>query len=394
MGGGERITLVAGPGPLIAALDGLAVSTVNPSDLGTDPDQIARKLVATGGDVVVLGPELGVETSLSVSRHLGASSPEIDIVLVAQPGAALLADAMRSGVRDVLPPSSEPNEIADAIRRIADAATLRRSRLSGTPAPDLPTGRIITVMAAKGGVGKTTVAVNVAVELARSGPNEVVLVDLDLMAGDVDVLMGIETKSTVASVATPGALLDVTVLKLSLARHPSGVLVLPAPDDLIDADGVDPDLLVEMIDMLGSAFPFVVIDTAAGAGAPLAAAVEASQDLLCIATPDVGGLRSLRRNLDGLDTLGLSSADRHLVLNHSDLRAGLTSQAIESTVELPVSFAIPEARELTIAANQGQPYVDGYPKGPPTAVFRQIAARLRPPTEPPRGREGRGGWSG
>jgi pilus assembly protein CpaE len=233
-------------------------------------------------------------------------------------------------------------------------------------------------MAAKGGVGRTTIAVNLAVELARGAANEVVLVDLDLVAGEVDLLLGLEARSTVATVAVPGVPLDATVLKLSLTAHPSGLLVLPAPETLVDADAVDPDRLLDLLRLLKVAFRLVVVDTAPGAGAPLAAAAEAADHLLVVATPDLGGIRSLRRNLDGLDQLGLTQARRQLVVNRSDQRTGLSAQAIENMVDLPVSHTIPECREIPVAANQSLPLVEAYPKAEAVRAFRELAASVRP----------------
>jgi pilus assembly protein CpaE len=274
------------------------------------------------------------------------------------------------------------------VARLVSASGLRRQRLSG----DAPSGKaqtgVITMMAAKGGVGKSTLAVNLAVELARRAPNEVVLVDLDLMAGEVDILLGLDPKATVASVASPGAMLDPTALKLSLTAHSSGLLVLPAPDNLIDADSVDCELVLKMMEMLSSSFRYVVVDTAPGAGEALAAAVELADDLLVVATPDAGGLRSLKRNLDGLDALGLTRARRHLVLNRADMRTGMSNEAIEARMELAISYAIPQSREIPVAANQGLSFIEAYPKAPAIRAFKELAARLTSPAarqrQPPR----------
>jgi pilus assembly protein CpaE len=372
---------------MISVLKDLPVTTVNPADLPDDPVKIAHYLAATSCDVLVLGPGPSLDVVLATAQHLEQSFPEIDVVLIHQPTPSLLGDAMRVGIRQVLTPdASNTPMIAEAVTRLARAAALRRSRLSGPERPPVDEGgRLITVMAAKGGVGRTTIAVNLAVELARGSANEVVLVDLDLVAGEVDLLLGLEPRSNLATVAVPGVPLDSTVVKLSLTAHPSGLLVLAGPDNLVEADAVDPDRLLEVLRLLKAAFPVVVVDTAPGAGAAMAAAAELADDLLAVATPDLGGLRSLRRNLDGLDLLELTQARRHLVLNHSDLRSGLSTQAVESAVELTVSHAIPDCREIPVAANQNLPLVDAYPKTEAARVFREMAGSFRPRSQQPSG---------
>lgn len=381
-----RVTLVATPGSLISALKDLPVSTINPADLPDGPPKIAQYLAAMCSDVVVFGPGLSLDLVLATARDLERAFPEIDVVLVHQPTPTLLGDAMRAGIRQVLTPDTGSSVLAETVARLASAAALRRQRLGGAAGGEAPAGsdtrggaggQLVTVMAAKGGVGRTTVAVNLAVELARGSANEVVLVDLDLVAGEVDLLLGLEPRSSVATVAVPGPPLDPTVLKLSLTPHPCGLLVLAGPDNLIDADAVDPDRVLEVLQLLRASFRLVVVDTAPGAGAAMAAAAEVADHLLAIATPDVGGLRSLRRNLDGLDTLGLTGARRQLVLNHADLRTGLSTQAIENAIDLPVSHAIPESREIPVAANQSLPLVEAYPKADAVRVFRELAASIR-----------------
>jgi pilus assembly protein CpaE len=236
--------------------------------------------------------------------------------------------------------------------------------------------------------------VNLAVELARRAANDVVLVDLDLMAGEVDLLLSLDPKASVASVATPGAMLDATSLKLSLTAHSSGLLVLPAPDSLIGADRVDCDLVLKMLEMLCQSFTYVVIDTGPGANEALATAAEVADELMVVATPDAGGLRSLKRNLDGLDTLGLTRARRHLVLNRADMRTGMSHEAIESMLELSIGFAIPQSREIPVAANQGLSFIEAYPKAPAIRAFKEMAAKLavadKARRQPPGSPEGSG----
>lgn len=380
MPGTCRITLVGIPISFIVSFSDLQTTTINATDLPADAARAAQAIANTNGDLVVLGSELELELALAAASELTTSFPEIDLVLLAEMTHTVLADAMSAGVRRVLSPQVTGDELHDHMTTLSETAALRRSRIAvATEDSDDPTsGRLITVMAAKGGVGKSTIAVNLAAELARDAVDEVVLVDLNLTAGEVDLLLGVDPKSTVAAVATPGASAEAAVIKLSLTRHPTGILLLPAPDSLIEADGVDPDLILDVLIKLKTCFRFVIVDTAPGAGAALASAAEAADDLVAVATPDLGGLRSLRRNLDGLDTLGLNQARRHLVLNRSDYRTGLAAQTIEATVELPIAVSIPDSREIPTAANQGLVFTRAHTKSDATRSFRDLANRLNP----------------
>jgi pilus assembly protein CpaE len=374
-----RIGLVAVPAPYIASLEDLPVSTINGADLPREPSGAAQVIAAAKVDIVVLGAELDLRLAFATTAELLQTCPEIDVVLMTEPTQPVLVEAMTVGVRQVVSPDSSGADLHAILSRLVEASILRRARLAseGTGSM-LAKGRLISVMAAKGGVGKSTVAVNVAAELAQAAPDDVALVDLNLMAGEVDRMLGIEPKASVASVASTGTMIDSAVVKLSLTRHSSGLLVLPAPDTLEAADSIDCDLVMDALAVLKGSFRFVVVDTAPGADAALAAAVELSDDLLVIATPDLGGLRSLRRNLDGLETLGLTSARRHLVLNRADYRTGLNAQAIEAAVELPIAQSIPDTREIAMAANQGVIFTYSQTKSEAARAFRSLAARLNP----------------
>ncbi|MEL7156576.1 MAG: AAA family ATPase [Actinomycetota bacterium] len=378
-----RITLVATPGPLIGALAGMTSTIVNPADLPTDDQRRAEVLAETGADVAVLGDDLALERALALASHLSRSCPEIEMVLLAPGEATTLAAAMAAGIRLVVDPSTPTEKLREEIARVGAGACLRRSRIGRSAVADhseepQAAGRIITVMAAKGGVGKTTIAVNLAVELARHHPQKTVLVDLDLMAGDADLLLDLEPAATLASLAIDGGELDSGAVKLALSSHSSGLLVLPAPETLVEADAIDPQLVRRVLELLRQSFAFVIVDTAPGAGGVFAEAAELADDLLAVASPDLGGLRSLRRNLDALDTLELVAADRHLILNRSDHRTGLGPEAVEGSVELPIAHAIPDAREIPTAANQGIPFVANGARSEAGLALRKLAARLDP----------------
>ena len=375
-----RITLIAEPGSIIAALRDLTVTTLNPDDLPQESARAAQSIATTGCDVAVFGPELTIDRAMATADELTTSFPEIEVILLSRPSEPVLAQAMQVGIRQVLAPDVDPEALRETVSRVAASAALRKTRLGGSAEDEQvgEGGRLITVMAAKGGVGKSTVAVNLAAELARSAPNEVVLVDLNLTAGDLDMMLGIEPKTTIASIACEGAVVDSAVVKLSLAQHSTGILLLAAPRTLIEADSVDPDLLVEILTLLKQAFPFVVVDTAPGAGAALAAAVEVADEMLAIATPELGGLRSLRRNLDGLESLGLDGAKTLLVVNRADHRTGVTNQTIEGMLELPIAHAIPDAREIATAANQSVAYVRTNSRSEAGRAFSALAARFAP----------------
>src|SRR5262249_20398467 len=117
---------------------------------------------------------------------------------------------------------------------------------------------------AAGGVGTTTLAVNLATSLAASRESETILIDFDLMFGSVDACLDIIPDHTIFNVVQDLDRLDQTLLKRSMIRHPSGLYVLPHPVALEDAAKIDPEILKRLIGLLKASFPTVVIDTSKG----------------------------------------------------------------------------------------------------------------------------------
>ena len=221
-----------------------------------------------------------------------------------------------------------------------------------------PAGKVITVLSPKGGVGKTMVATNLAVGLARRASGMAALVDLDLCFGDVATSLLLDPKHGIEQVARAARALDDAGVKVLLTRHTSGLHVLCAPDDPAAGEEVSPEDVTSVIDVLAADLPYVVLDTGAGLDEATLTAVERSTDIVVVGAMDVPSLLGLRKALDALDRLGMTAARRHLVLNRADSRAGLEASDVESTLGLPVTVAIPSTRAIPLSVNQGKPIVE------------------------------------
>jgi pilus assembly protein CpaE len=272
--------------------------------------------------VVLIGPELSADAMVATAQEVDREFPGTYVALVAGAVPGLLEKALRAGVRDVVEPNADIAVIFDLLSRGLESAQQRRLT---NPAPEAPTAtpafevpsdrRIITVMAPKGGVGKTLLSVNLACALAQAHRNEVVLVDMDLMFGDVASSMHIAPEHSAVDAARGVGRGESSLIKVFLSNHDSGVFVLPGPDDPATADDISYDASVAIVKQLSMAFPFVLIDTASGLDAHALSIAEISTDLLFISSVDVASVRSLRKTLDALDKLGMRTQRRHLVIN-------------------------------------------------------------------------------
>jgi len=338
-----------------------------------DIPAVVRDLTQSGARVVIVGPGLFDAFAIELIDSLDRARPDIVKVLVAEPSEELWPAALRAGARDVLAPQASATQIRESLDRALDTAT--RQQLTDTPGGDgAPGSRVISVISPKGGVGKTTLATNLAFGLAVSAPGEAVVVDLDLQFGGIGGALGLAAQTTIADAVSSIGTVDTTTLKVFLTPHPSGLLALCAPESLAQADDLGVEHLERIIGLLTTDFRYVVIDTAAGIDVVTLAAIELSSDLVVVSTTDVPCARSVRRALDALDAIGATSQQRHLVLNRADARTGLGIADIEGAIGLPVEVALPDSVTIGLSLNIGSPVLESDPKSLAAASVKELVS--------------------
>lgn len=349
--------------------------------LGGNRREAVDRLAATGTDVIVIGPEIPDDTILDLAHIFDREHPEVVVAIVTEAKPDLWGQAVRAGVRDVIPPGAPLAELRAAFDEILRTAEGRRERFRGRDETDshepASSTRIIAVLSPKGGSGKTTVATNLAVGLAQAAPHEVVLMDLDLQFGDVASALRLTPESTIADTVRSGAI-DSTTLKVLLTPHPSDLFALCAPESLAQADDVDPDRLTKIVRPLASQFKYVVIDTAAGIDPHALAAIELATDLIMVCTTDVPCVRGVRKALDALDVLGMGGQARHFVLNRADARVGLSASDIESTLGVEMDVSVPSSQAMWLSLNSGTPILEGDAGSPAGKAMAELVERFAP----------------
>ena len=225
--------------------------------LPQSPEDFLRRLVGEPPEVLILGPGLPADDSLKLASVMDLQYPEVSVLLVVPQTPEIVLQAMRSGVRDLLDPSAEADEIRMILERASLAAAGRRRGLAPGASENVgngPAGRVIAVMSPKGGVGKTTVATNLAVGLANVAPMGVVIVDLDLQFGDVASGLMLEPEHTITDAVVGAASQDSMVLKTYLTLHPAGLYALCAPRNPVEMDKISGEHITRLISQLREEF--------------------------------------------------------------------------------------------------------------------------------------------
>ncbi|PTT65871.1 AAA family ATPase [Arthrobacter sp. HMWF013] len=354
------------------------VQTFFTSLLPADPNELFTHLNQEQPEVLVLGPEVPVDEALRLATVLNVSYPELSVILAAEPDPGFLLQAMRAGIRDIVPPDSDAAQIRVLLERASQSFATRHRTLSPPQATESNKGLVIGVFSPKGGVGKTTIATNIAVGLGKVAPMSVVIVDLDLQFGDVASGLYLDPEHTVTDAVSPAASQDSLVLKAFLTVHPGSIYALCAPPTPIDADEITPEQISRLLEQLSEQFQYVVVDTAPGLPEIGLAAMEKCTDVVWVSGMDIPSVRGLRSGLDVLRQLNILPETRHVVLNMADAKNGLTVQDLESTIGAPVDVSIPRSRAVALSTNRGIPVLQEPVKDPATKGLNQLVERFNP----------------
>jgi pilus assembly protein CpaE len=371
----ERVRLAAAglPGSLQAFPADYLPSTL---------DEMFGQLVGEPLEVLVLGPDLPSTEVMNFAAAVDVRLPHVSVVYAASASPDLAIAAMRSGVRDLVSPDADVESLRTHLEQAAMAATFRISTAGAGVAPgsaenmNQGRGRVITVMSPKGGVGKTTIATNIAVGLAKSSPMSVVILDLDLQFGDVaSGLMMKPDHSIVDAVRGP---MDALSLKTYLVPHPTKLYALCAPLNPADADQVSAEQVGDLVARLASEFQYVVIDTSPGLGEHVLAALDQATDVVWVCGMDLPSIRGLRSGLEILGELDMLPEHRHVVVNMADRKSGITVQDIEATISVPIDVILPRSKALPLATNRGVPALQDNLRDATVKGLRRLVDRFQP----------------
>lgn len=321
-----------------------------------DPAESAMDACAADPELLVIGGDIEPNDVRSLVPEVDRRFPSVAILVLTQNrDPEFIVEVLRLGARDVI----EEQPASPAFRSSVDGllALARERRSVHTTGATTPRRRVISVLSPKGGTGKTTVATNLAVGLARRVPNQVLLIDLDVQFGDCAPALGLAPEHSLTQ-ALASSNYERSALKVFLSGHPSGLAVLSPSDDLAESDDIDPDVLKRTVGALVEEFPFVVIDTAAGIDSHAVSSMEFSTDFLLVSTTDVPSIRALGRQIEALDQIGFVSQRRTFVLNRANAKVGLSVADVEAAIGLEASFQIPSSRSIPISTNEGVPAID------------------------------------
>ena len=336
----------------------------------------ASSTVESGGvKMVLLGPSFKDDDAMDQIRSLHNHDPALVLMLIAEEVTAdLLRKGMRAGVSDVIEAPLDEAKIEAAIEQFAHDVLKRKPGTPGVESkPKSGQGRIVTVMSAKGGSGKTVLATNIALLFNRIPDTKVVLVDADLQFGDVCLVLQLEPRFTMVNASHELHHLDGELLDSLLTEHPSGLKVLAAPLEPAFADDITTSGLMQMLDVLKENYDYVVVDTASMLDELILSLIERSDDILMLVDMDLPSVKNAKLALETLRLLKFSTSNVRMVLNRSNSKAKLDNREIEGALKMPISAMIPSDAMVAASVNEGRPVVENDPKSKVAKGFEAAA---------------------
>lgn len=314
-------------------------------------------------DVILMDINMPRMDGIEATEHISVEVPESAIIIVSIQGEQeYLRKAMSAGAREYLIKPFTASELADSIRRVSKSHRRRNLHLMATksvapPRKQAPRGKLITFFCTKGGVGKTTLASNLAVCLAQDTGKSVALLDLDLTAGDVTVMLNITTRGTIADLVQEQDQIDFSLVDSFLVPHLSGARILPAPASPEQAELVLVPHVEQIIKTLKENFDYIIVDTSPLYSDINLSVLEGSDQVCLVLNQDLTSLRHVKSSLNILQTLSYGQRVSVLLNQHSS-ESGIKTADLEKTLGLGMAAIIPEDQKTVRSAiNKGLPFV-------------------------------------
>lgn len=327
-------------------------------------------------DVILCALEEPFVRPLETIEALQGALPTTPIIVYSSRNEIEIArKAMLAGARDYLVRPFRAEALLSAVQTVLGTEEQRRLRLSGRGAIGIR-GTVLPVYSAKGGVGKTTIAANLAAALAKQVGQSVAIVDADTSFGDVAVAMDLRPETDVLTLLDAITSEEEVPLDDVLAHHGSGARVLAPPKNVLAWNQVDPERFIDGIELLARNYDYVVVDLSPNPNPITMLVLDAASLILWVVNSDVTAVRDNLHAIQLLREIGISLEKIRFVLNHVSPKDEVSGRSIESALERPIYWNVPYDRQLTRDAQLGRTVAENGAKGKASRSIVELAGAV------------------
>jgi pilus assembly protein CpaE len=345
-----------------------------------DADEVAQLIAPLQVDVLLLDRDLPGGSSYDLVAKLRAAHRPLGIIMTGNtPDIGDLRQAMQAGADDFVPKPFDAHTLTSSVNATARRVEQRRQQIAASEAglANVPS-KTVAIYSPQGGVGKSMLAANLAVVLARESGRPTVLVDLNLQFGDIDLMLNITPERTIAAVIQRMNQLDAELMESFLTTHEdSGLKVLAAPARPEYADTITVFVVEKVLQVLRERYTYIIIDTPSFLQDTTLTALDHSDQIILLTALDLLALHNTKTALAMMEKLRYGPDKLKLVLNRSNADVGISSEDVEQTLDYSINAYIPsDGRVAVTSVNEGEPFVISQPRTQIAQSIRRIAYQV------------------
>lgn len=347
-----------------------AVIAAGEAIAGTWPCTIEarQEAIASRPDLVLVGLEEPAARALAALEQVAGALPAAVIAAYSSDSSTrMFQQAVRAGASHLISfpaPQGELHRLFAACRR------------AGASPASMPRGRVVAVIGQKGGIGKTTVSVNLGAALASLHHQSVCVIDFDTRFGDTAISLDVKPESTAAQAANSIANLDRFSLQEMLAQHESGAFVLAAPASTREWVNTRPEDLDRVVALAETMFDYVILDTPGAFNEAVEVCISRADNLLIVTSMEITSAKNAAMLLSLLQQEGDDGARVVLLGNHTFEETGLGATDIAPVLDRDAIWSIPYDPDMRHAGQVGRTLVMVKPESPAARSLLALARRL------------------
>jgi pilus assembly protein CpaE len=280
--------------------------------------------------------------------------------------------ALEAGANEFLTKTATPDELVSKVE------SLLADKVSG-PRTETRPGQAIALFSLRGGVGVSSLSVNLAMTLAGQPNQKVALLDLCFLSSSVPLMLNVRPKLSLTELSRENITISLDSLKKYMAAHPSGVKILPVTLSLARVPPIPAKTVERVLAVLKSGFNYIIVDTLSSLDDMTLTALIHSDQVILVLAPEVASIQAATVTLQAFRSLGLSEEAVVPIVNHTFAKGGLSLGTIQSALKRPIKAVIPHEPELLIQAiNSGAPLVLSQPSSAMASAIQKLASVLSP----------------
>lgn len=339
-------------------------------------EEAIEKAKITKPDIVLMDINMPGMDGIAATEIISTELPGIAIIIMSvQSEQEYLRRAMLAGAKNYLIKPFTGDELLQAVKQVYANEQRRRNVETMTKSP--AQGKIITVFSTKGGIGKTTIATNLAVALGEHAGAKVGVVDADLQFGDVSLFLNLLPQATIADLVRDIDVLDTALLKSYLIAYNDNIRVLPAPFRPEQAETVTGSHLTTILKTMQGMFDYVIVDTAPMFNDAMLAVLDTSDHILVVSSMDLPTIKNVKLCLEIMESLNYPADKIKVILNRAGSEGGMEQYEAEESLRCTFAATLPsDGKTVVSSVNRGIPFVESCPDVPVSQALFALAKKL------------------